>query len=146
MSQPPRKGRGRPLKAAQTLDEAVQAVYAGTAPARPRNMHERWAGEKTRGRKPNSFSPTRIAAEWAEYLVNSDGMPLAQAARMAASAYGINADNVRKYARRLLVGPQVTISAPVAPMYRQLIGGAATVEEIRPLLHSVTDAAKDNAS
>lgn len=71
------------------------------------------------GRKKNLASPTQVAAELAAYFVRANGMSLAQAARMAADVYGVNADNVRRYAREIVKGPQVTLH------YRGGSGGTA---------------------
>jgi hypothetical protein len=103
--------RGRPQKAAQSRDEALDAVYAGTAPNRPRNGHEREAQRRRPGRRPQPNCATRAAAALAAYNVKVHGQTLTRAARTAAADWKVNADNVRRYARRLLSGPTVTIKS-----------------------------------
>lgn len=100
---------GRP---ADSLAAAFAAVEAGTAPGRPRNEFERAARPAAggRGRKPRQNSPTRAAAELAAYLVARDGLSLAAAARQAAAAWNVNADNVRRYARAMLRAKTVTVT------------------------------------
>ena len=104
--------RGRPVIAAQTLDEAVARVFAWHPPlrwTRPRNSLERQAQAQRRGPKPKPSARTGQAAQLAAYLVKTEGKELAAAARQAAKAWDVNADNVRKAARRLIVGASVDL-------------------------------------
>lgn len=116
-----KKPRGRPAQAAQSLDEALARHYAGLSPKRPRNEFEGEAMRGRPGRKKDPASPTQVAAELAAHRVRANGVPLAQAARMAAEVYGVNADNVRKYARKIINGPQVTVQNRGGGMYAQLV-------------------------
>lgn len=116
-----KKPRGRPVQAAQSLDEALARHYAGLSPQRPRNEFEREAMCGRPGRKKDPASPTQVAAELATYLVQANGGPLAEAARMAADVYKVNADNVRKYARKIINGPQVTVQNRGGGMFAQLV-------------------------
>lgn len=104
-----KKKRGRPTLAAQSLDEAVARHLAGLSPKRPRNEFEREVMRGQPGRKKNLASPTQVAAELAAYFVQTNDLSLSQAARQAADVYGVNADNVRGYARDIIKGPQVTL-------------------------------------
>lgn len=139
--------RGRPQKAARNLDEALARQYAGESPTRARNDFERAAmgigrdGKRGGGRKPDPLSPTQQAAQFAAYLVKCDGLSLKSAADHSAQAFGVHKDNVRKYTRQLLKGPQVVIGSDVVPMFRQLLDGAPVAVGTRSLLVSVTDAA-----
>jgi predicted Zn-dependent peptidase len=126
---------GRPRKAAQSVDEALAQHYAGLSPKRPRNEFEREAMRRQKGRPTNPSSPTQIAAQYAAYLVKSDGLPLREAARVAALSYKLKPDSIRKPARALLRGPQVKIIGSVATW-----AGRSTTEKTVPLLVSVTDA------
>ena len=116
---------GRPVEASKTIDEALALHYAGELPKRPRNAIERDVMRKQRGRNTNPNSPTQIAAQYASYLVARDGAPLRMASRIAATAYNVSPDNVRKLTRKLLAGPQSKITLKVKPMYRQLAGDSA---------------------
>ena len=139
-----RARRGRPPRAAQSLDEALAQHYAGKSPARARNDHEREAMSKGRngkrggGRRPDLQSPTRIAAELAVYLCASEGISMRAAASRAAAIYGVNADNVRRYAARVARGPVTDLCVHVDPHLSQLVGGSS-VPVTRPLLLSVQD-------
>ncbi|HMM84664.1 hypothetical protein [Azohydromonas sp.] len=135
--------RGRPFKyapPATTLDEAREAFYAGTLPKKPRNAFEGEIMRRKAGRRASSNCRTRQAAELANDYRRNGAMSLAEAARRAAVAYGLNdPDTVRQYARKLLRGPMVTIkrSAPLGPSWAPVGRG----EERRvPLLHEVKDA------
>jgi hypothetical protein len=108
-----KRGPGRPPLAAQSLDEALDAVYNGRAPKRPRNEFERQAGRKPRGRKPNGHAKTQVAAELAAYLVKDDGMTICAAVKRAAETYGADPSNVRRYTKRRLTGPTVEVKARV---------------------------------
>lgn len=125
-----KKPRGRPTLAAQSLDEAVARHLAGLSPKRPRNEFEREVMRGQPGRKKNLAAPTRVAAELAVNLVQTNDLSLSQAARQAADVYGVNPDNVRKYAREIIKGPQVTLhcrrgsggtAAPWVGMVAQLV-------------------------
>lgn len=89
--------------------DALAAIEAGTAPRRPRNEFERQAREATRrqpGRPRFDGCRTRLAADLALYLKTlGEAAPVA----VAAAKYKVNPDNVRRYARELAMGPQVTI-------------------------------------
>jgi hypothetical protein len=113
--------RGRPTLAAKSLDDALLAHYDGKSPSRPRNDFERQAMRKTKGRKQNPLSPTRQAAQYAAYLNKSDFLSLAEASRRASEIYNVNTDNVRRYARILINGPQTTIAIKIVPMFSQLV-------------------------
>jgi hypothetical protein len=108
-----KRGRGRPPLAAQNLDEALDAVYNGRAPERPRNEFERVAGAKRRGRKPNGHTKTQAAAELAAYRVQNDGLTICEAVKQAAKTYGADPSNVRRYTKRRLTGPMVEVKARV---------------------------------
>lgn len=112
---------GRPVEASKTLDEALARYYAGELPKRPRNAIEREVMRQQRGRKTSPSSPTQIAAEYACYLAR-DGVSLREAARIAAEAYKVKPDSVRKPARKMLAGPQSKITIKLNPMFRQLAG------------------------
>lgn len=127
---------GRPVEASKTLDEALALHYAGGLPKRPRNAIERDVMRKQRGRKTNPNSPTQIAAQYASYLVARDGAPLRMASRIAATAYNVSPDSVRRLTRKLLAGPQSKITLRVTPMYRQLTGDITSTV---PLLVGVED-------
>lgn len=97
------KPRGRPKEAAQTVDEALAALAAGTAPKRPRNEIERMVGAKRLGRKPNYAIPVYQAAMLAKYRID-EGIDKAQAVREAAQVWGMTLANVRTYLKKL--GPK----------------------------------------
>lgn len=126
---------GRPTKAAQSLDEALSQHYAGLSPKRPRNEFERAAMRRQKGRTADPSSQTQIAAQYAAYLVKANGLPLREAARIAALAYKLKPDSIRKPARVLLRGPQVTGVGSVATW-----AGLSTTEITVPMLNSVTNA------
>ncbi len=138
-----RNKRGRPPRAAQSLDEALQRHYAGKSPARARNDFERAVmglgrnGKRGGGRALNPNSPTRLAAQLAAYLVQSEGITVREATRRAATAYGVHPDSFRRMAADMLKGPQVQVRAAVSAMDRQLVGGAEVVVCTKPLLVSV---------
>ena len=138
---PTRRGAGRPPKAAQTADEALQAVRNGTAPARPRNAVEKefHAGRRRRGRRPSTAARTWQAAASAEYLMRCDGLTGYAAAKLIGAAYGVNADNIRKYLRKLLAGPIRFHDLPISPMYRQLAGGVGKAKVALPLVVEIRD-------
>lgn len=125
--------RGRPALGARSLDAALDAAEKGQSPTRPRNEFERQAMRKTKGRKPNPISRTRQAAQCAAYLIQAESISLAEAARQAGQAFQVHADNVRKYARAIVKGPQVTLRQRHAAWFGQL------PPRVRPLLQSVTD-------
>ena len=122
---------GRPPLAAKSFDEALQLASSWHPPLlwkRPRNHFERQAHDARR--RDIRFSPaskTALAAHLTAYLMKTEHAALAPAARRAASAYGVNADNVRKYARELLAAPTVELSfrgaawAPVGPCRAPLL-------------------------
>lgn len=126
---------GRPRKAAQSLDEALSRHYAGLSPKRPRNEFERDAMRRQKGRTVNPQSPTQIAAQYACYLVQTDGLPLREATRVAGAAYGLKPDSIRKPARKLINGPRVSITRSV----NTWAGRVSTVATV-PMLVSITDA------
>jgi hypothetical protein len=113
--------RGRPTLAAKSLDDALTAHYGGKSPLRPRNTFEQQVMRQVKGRKQNPLSPTRQAAQYTAYLIQSELLPLAEASRRASSIYHVNPDNVRKYARALINGPKTTIAIKVTPMFSQLV-------------------------
>lgn len=115
--------RGRPTLAAQSLDAALVAQYDGKSPSRPRNKFERQAMQQRKGRKQNLLSPTRQAAQFATYLIKSEALSFAEACRHASEVYHVNTDNVRRYARALIKGPQTTIAIKMTPMFSQLVVG-----------------------
>jgi hypothetical protein len=143
----PKRKRGRPTLAAQSLDAALAAVYEGTAPRRPRNQFERDAALKRRpGRPPNPNAGTRVAAEAVRYRVEQ-GEPLSAALRsqcleLLRARGDINEDevarklvgtmaNVRRYLKKL--APK-TVACP----YRGA-GWIAVPPAELPLVHSVED-------
>lgn len=138
------RGRGRPPKAAQSLDEALRRHYAGESPARARNDIERQVmgkgrnGKRGGGRHADPMSPTQTAAQLAAYLVASDGVSLRTAATRAAALYKVNADNVRKYAARVRRGPTIDMPVRVDPVFSQLVGGCEFSKSV-PLLDRVED-------
>ena len=90
---------------------------------------------RKRGAPTQPNSRTQQAALLAAYAVKQDGISLAAAARNAAKIYGIKAtDNVRKYARKILNGPQVTVKPHMSGPFSQL----AQVQTV-PLLIKVWD-------
>lgn len=104
--------RGRPVVAAQTLDEALRRAFAWHPPlrwTRPRNSLEQQAQAQRRGPKPKPSSRTQQAAQLAAYIVQSEGVALAVAARRAADGWTVNADTVRKAARKLMAGASVEL-------------------------------------
>lgn len=115
--------RGRPTLAAQSLDAAIVAHYDGKSPSRPRNAFERQAMRQPKGRKQNPLSPTRQAAQFAIYLIKSELLTIAEASRRASEMHHVNTDNVRRYARALIKGPQTTIAIKMNPMFSQLVVG-----------------------
>lgn len=136
--------RGRPTVAAQSVDEAIHRVLSWHPPlrwTRPRNEFERQAQARTGGRKVNPQSKTGQAARLAVYLVNTEGIDLSQAARRAAKAWPVNADNVRKYARKLIAGPTVVVQfngaawMPHAPKRVALLAESreATAADFQPV-------------
>lgn len=132
---------GRPTIAAQSPQEALQMQRCGTLPKRPRSESERLVMARKRGAPTQPNSRTQQAALLAAYAVKVDGIALAAAARNAAAIYGIKAaDNVRKYARKILNGPQVTVKPRMSGPFSQL-AQARTV----PLLVEVRDANADHS-
>jgi len=129
---------GRPKKAAQSLAEALELHYAGLSPKRPRNEFERDVMRKQRGRSVNPKSLTQVAAAYAAYLVKADGLPLREASRIAALAYKVKADSVRKPARQILRGPQSTIVGKINTW-----AGQSTTLVKRPLVYQVRDFSAD---
>ena len=144
MSSPKATKRGRPLIAAQSLDEALANVYNGKAPKRARNAYEQQAQSKGRngkrggGRRPDPSARTNEAAQLAVYLKSYEQISLTAAARKAAQQWGANPDNVRKRAAEIYRGPQVRIRAEVPTWVRGLTG-SDFAEELRPLVHRVVD-------
>jgi len=127
--------RGRPTLAATSLDAAIRAVYIGTAPKRPRNDLERQArGGAKLGRKPDPQALTRQAAEAARYMVQWEGISMRKAAARAAEALGVNAENVRQYARTK-VGVMPMVVVPYVGESPWLRGTKAVV----PILGDVID-------
>jgi hypothetical protein len=63
-------------------------------------------------------------------------MSLRHAARKAAEAWGVNADNVRAYARRALHEPQVELSGRPSGQWLDVI---TTVTRSVPLVYEITD-------
>lgn len=132
---------GRPTVAAQSPEEALLMQRCGTLPKRPRSESERLVMARKRGAPSQPNSRTQQAALLAAYAVKQDGISLAAAARDAAEIYGIKAaDNVRKYARKILKGPQVTVKPRMSEPFSQL-ASARTV----PLLVEVWDANADRS-
>ena len=125
--------RGRPTLAVQTLEEALRAVAAGTAPKRPRNEYERLAGAKTRGRPRNSNSTTRQAAELAAWYMQREGLTRAEAVKLARTATGANAANIRKYLRQQNM-PMVQVAFKGRAWF-----GAAMAPVAVPMLVGVED-------
>ena len=137
--------RGRPTLAAQTQDEALHAVYTGTAPKRPRNDHERAAGAKRRGRPPSPVSRTGIAAQLAEYLMVTEGLSEGAALERAChdsqppGAKPLDRSNVRKYLRRRMSPTVLSRHSG-----RGLFPGFPKPEpHALPLLHSVETVSAD---
>ncbi len=120
------RGRGRPPKAAQSLEEAWDRACKGDVPPRPRNEFERAAFGKRPGRKPAPQSPTQQAVQLAVYLVRAYGVSIRSAAAHAAAEFLVNERNVRTRASAALRGPVSVISVPVAPMLGQLLRGSLT--------------------
>ena len=109
---------GRPALAAQTVEEALRAVATGTAPTRPRNEIERLVSGKARGRKEDRRAPVWQAAALARYLIDNDSKTVAEAVRVAASAYEADRSNVRRYLKKL--GPltvKVEYTGPANPLF-----------------------------
>ena len=126
---------GRPTIAAHSPEEALLMQRCGTLPQRPRSESERLVMARKRGAPTQPNSRTQQAALLAAYAVKQDGISLAAAARNAAKIYGIKAtDNVRKYARKILNGPQVTVKPHMSGPFSQL----AQVQTV-PLLIKVWD-------
>lgn len=113
-----KKPRGRPTLAAQSLDEAIARHLAGQSPKRPRNEFEREVMRRSGGRPANPAALTHVAAECAAYLVQALGLSPTRAAERASSMHGVDAANVRRYARKIIKGPQVVVR------YRGRSGGA----------------------
>ena len=131
---------GRPTIAAQSPEEALQMQRCGTLPKRPRSESERLVMARKRGAPTQPNSRTQQAALLAAYAVKEDGIALAAAARNAAEIYGIKAaDNVRKYARKILNGPQVTVKSRISGPFSQLAQARTA-----PLLSEVLDANADS--
>ena len=141
MSSEPKRGRGRPQRfpEAASLDEAIMLREAGMLPKRGRNEWERRALRDRAGRKPQPQAVTRQAAELAAYLVQWDGRSLRAASAEAAERFGLkSADTVRRYARRVIYGPQVTGQAVARVTWLGTVPGATTSV---PFLHSIEDVA-----
>jgi hypothetical protein len=131
--------RGRPLLQAQTLEAALQAVAECTAPRRPRNDLERIAGGRTLGRPRLANSPTRVAAQLADYLMQS-GSTRAEAIFTACSASPtpVNPSNVRKCLKQM--HPTVTCTCDVeTPSWLQGLAGMVPSQSL-PLFQGSTDA------
>ena len=102
--------RGRPKLAAQTLDEALAREYSGQSPKRARNAFERQAMAKRRGRKVNPNSPSRVAAQYAAYLVGNKALSQRAACKLAAKEYGLSFESIRSLVRELVSGKTVRIT------------------------------------
>lgn len=111
---------GRPLQAAQTLDEALLKAYAGTLPKRPRNNIEREVMRKTRGRKKDPLSQTKAAVDYAIQMI-SDGVAVPEAYRKAAEDFGLKQDTVRKALRKALAVPQSVIKPKRTGLFGPLL-------------------------
>jgi hypothetical protein len=102
--------RGRPVLAAQSLDDALEAHFNGKSPKRPRNEFERQVMRKAKGRKADATSPTQQAAQLAVYLIQTEGVSKQAAAKQAGAIFGVHAATVRRYVRASLNGPQVLLT------------------------------------
>lgn len=100
---------GRPRKAATSVAEALQMKQRGETPARPRSDAERVVFGKRRGRRPDPNSKTQQAALLASHF-HKDGLSLQDAVKQAAQMWGgVDLANVRRYAKKLISGPQVEL-------------------------------------
>lgn len=135
--------RGRPFKyapPATTLDEALEAFYAGTLPKKPRNAFERHAMSRMVGRPREPVCRTRQAAELAIDLHRHNGMSLSAATRQAAQVFGLKSKgSVWNVARQVMRGPMVTVAlkSVIASGRR---GTGIHDEKSVPLLAEVRDA------
>ena len=125
--------RGRPTLSTQSLDSALEAHYSGLSPVRPRNKFEQTVMRKTPGRKQDPLSPTQQAAQLAVYLFNTEALSISKAAKHAAEQFKVNSDNVRRYAAKVLKGPQVRLAQKKSAWFGTL------PPEVAPLLVSVKD-------
>lgn len=96
-------------------------------------------GKRGGGRVPEPHSATQVAAQLAAYLAAVDGLSRRDAAQRAGEVYSVNPDNVRKYARRMLKGPEVMLMVKVAPHLRQLVGGGTETRVPAPFAVSQAD-------
>lgn len=134
MTEPVRK-RGRPPKAAQTVEEALRRYAAGDFPSRPRNEVERLVFGRAPGRQRDPSSKSVQAGIAAAATAAHEGVSMAEAARRVAAALNVHVDTVRKYARAANRAPAVILSQ------RSTVLGVTTVEHrSAPLLHYVEDA------
>lgn len=131
--------RGRPPKAAQTLDAALEAAHAGTGPRRPRNQFERDAQRGKRGRKQQPLSATRQAAQLARDLAVHEGVKPSAAAQRAADVFGVSPGGVRRYVCEMFALPMVEVPyrgaatwAPIGPKELPLLFGTADVNDEFP--------------
>lgn len=127
---------GRPTMASPTLEEALRRAYANELPARPRNEIERQVMGKKRGRKVAPGSPSRVAAQYASYLITNGGRGAREACREAARVYSLHPDTVRKILRAMLREPTVAVKVKQHAMFRQL----ARDQDVRvPLVPQIGD-------
>lgn len=100
-------GRKHKYELPDSVNRAVELLNLGLAPPRPRNELEVMARKhvlagRPQGRPTNPASKSQIAIEYANYLVQSQGLSARKASEIAADLCGLSSsDNVRRGMRQI---------------------------------------------